>query len=114
MPRVDEAGDGLRERQHRPGSEELFELIAILSGQTFGQVFGRSPHRGVRSRVWAGLAPNGAYLRQTWHVLAVAPGRSAPSKKRCHVELVETSHASSAPHTFPPQDFAPFCSLILL
>ena len=39
LPRVDEAGQGLRERQHRPGFEELFELIAILSGQTFGQVF---------------------------------------------------------------------------
>jgi len=38
LPRVDEAGQGLRERQHRPGFEELFELIAILSGQTFGQV----------------------------------------------------------------------------
>ena len=39
LPRVDEAGNGLRERQHRPGVEEFIELIAILSGQTFGQVF---------------------------------------------------------------------------
>ena len=41
LPRVDEAGDGLRERQHCPGREKLFELVAILSGQTFGQVFAR-------------------------------------------------------------------------
>ena len=39
VPRVDEADQRLRERQHRPGFEEFFELVAILSGQTFGQVF---------------------------------------------------------------------------
>ena len=37
LARVDEAANGLRERQHRPVREELFKLIAILSGKTFGQ-----------------------------------------------------------------------------
>ena len=49
LPRVDEAGDGLRERQHCPGREEFFELIAILPRQTFGKVFariGRAAKRG--------------------------------------------------------------------
>ena len=48
LPRVDEAADRFRERQHRPGAEELFELIAILSGQTFGQVFARVGHAAKR------------------------------------------------------------------
>jgi hypothetical protein len=41
----------VRERQHCPGSEKLFELVAILPGQTFGQVFAhvsRAAKRGVR------------------------------------------------------------------
>lgn len=41
----------VRERQHRPGSEELFKLVAILPGQTFGQVFARvsrAAKRGVK------------------------------------------------------------------
>jgi len=48
VPRVDEADQGLRERQHRPGVEELFELIAILSGQTFGQVLASVGHAAKR------------------------------------------------------------------
>lgn len=51
LPRVDEAGHGLRERQHCPVSEKLFKLVAILPGQTFGQVFarvGRAAKRGVK------------------------------------------------------------------
>lgn len=51
VPRVDEAGHGFRERQHGPGVEELFKLIAILPGQTFSQVFarvGRAAKRGVK------------------------------------------------------------------
>ena len=66
LARGDEAANGLRERQHRPGSEKLFKLVAILPGQTFGgspvgqpprvpsafsQVFarvGRAAKRGVK------------------------------------------------------------------
>jgi len=48
LPRVDEADEGLRERQHRPGGEEFIELIAILSGQTFGQVLASVGHAAKR------------------------------------------------------------------
>ena len=41
LPRVDEAEDGLRERQRGPGREEFFKLIAILPRQTFSKVFAR-------------------------------------------------------------------------
>ena len=48
LPHVDEADEGLRERQHRPGGEEFIELVAILSGQTFGQVFASVGHAAKR------------------------------------------------------------------
>ena len=57
LPRVDEAGQGLRERQHRPGGEEFCELIAILSGQTFGGSPTRQPplFPSSSSQVFAGV-----------------------------------------------------------
>ena len=51
LPRVDEAENGLRERQHCPWREEFFKLIAILPRQTFGEVFariGRAAKRGCK------------------------------------------------------------------
>src|ERR1700679_2126970 len=51
LPRVDEAEDRLRERQHCPWREEFFKLIAILPRQTFGEVFariGRAAKRGCK------------------------------------------------------------------
>ena len=37
LPRVDKAEDRLRERQHCPGREEFFKLIAILPRQRIGK-----------------------------------------------------------------------------
>src|SRR5580658_8368286 len=51
LPRVDEAEDRLRERQHCSGREEFFKLIAILPRQTFGEVLariGRAAKRGCK------------------------------------------------------------------
>jgi len=51
LPRVDEAENGLRERQHCPWREEFFKLIAILPRQTFGEVLariGRAAKRGCK------------------------------------------------------------------
>src|SRR5580704_10891293 len=51
LPRVDEAENGLRERQHCPWREEFFKLIAILPRQTIGEVFariGRAAKRGCK------------------------------------------------------------------
>src|SRR5580658_10336644 len=51
LPRVDVAENGLRERQHSPGREEFFKLIAILPRQTFGEVLariGRAAKRGCK------------------------------------------------------------------
>jgi hypothetical protein len=48
LPGVDEAGNGLRERQHCPGREEFIELVAILSGQTVGQVLAGVSHAAKR------------------------------------------------------------------
>jgi hypothetical protein len=43
LPRVDEAANGLRERQRSPGIEEFTELIAILPRQAFGGWSGYQP-----------------------------------------------------------------------